>query len=78
MLFLSKEEARIYKDEVRPEIKEELFDTIFKETGAKKATAHVCFQDDEIVLGTFTTDNGREGTYSYLKSIVPALVVNTH
>lgn len=78
MLFLSKEEVAIYKDAVREEIRKELFDTIHKETGAKTAKTRIFFQDDEIVQGTFTTDNGREGSFSFLKSIVPALVVNVY
>ena len=78
MLFLSKEEVEIYKDEVRQEVRKELFGTIFRETGARKASTHITFQDSDMVQGTFITDNGREGSFSFLKSIVPALVVNVY
>ena len=77
MLFLSKEEVEIYKDEVQ-EVRKELFGTIFRETGARKASTHITFQDSDMVQGTFITDNGREGSFSFLKSIVPALVVNVY
>lgn len=78
MLFLSKEEVEIYKDVVRQEVRKELFGTIFRETGARKASTHITFQDSDMVQGTFITDNGREGSFSFLKSIVPALVVNVY
>lgn len=51
---------------------------IKKETNGRCIFKEVIYQDETIVQGIFKTNNGREGTFSFCKSLVPALVVVAH
>ena len=72
-----KSEVEILKDAMKKTITE-LQQQIWKETGAKYFKMYDIYQDETIVQGCFKTNNGIEGSFSFCKSIVPALVVNVY
>lgn len=61
--------------EVMQETMRDLDKEIYKETGGRCIEKKIIYQDDVIVQGIFTTNISREGTFSFCKSLVPALVV---
>lgn len=73
--FKAPKELQEILREVMQETMIDLNKEIYKETGGKCILKEVIYQDETIVQGIFKTSNSREGTFSFCKSLVPALVV---
>ena len=76
-LKAAKWEMEMLKDAMQKTMTE-MKQQIRKETGAKYFETYGIYQDETIVQGFFKTNTGREGSFSFCKSLVPALVVNVY
>lgn len=76
--FKAPKEQQELLREVMQETIIDLNKEIHKETGGRCLLKEVIYQDETLVQGIFKTNNGREGTFSFCKSLVPALVVVAH
>ena len=60
-------------------MKDELHEAIWQEIGKRVPfKIHISWQDNCMICGTFEANNGKKGTFSVMKSIVPCPVVNLH
>ena len=78
-MMVEEHEVDSMKAIVRKTMKDELHEAIRQEIGKGVSfKAHIFWQDDIMICGTFKACNGKKGTFSVLKSIVPCPVVNLH
>lgn len=73
--FVCETEVKGVSKAIKEIIRNELIGAIKNEGVTGKVKINIIYQDSTIAQGTFVSDNGQEGDFSFCKSIAPAVVV---
>ena len=77
-MVVEKNEVDYWIAYIRQNMRDELREAVYQESGERSFTTHIIFQDKEMISGTFETKSGKKGSFSLLKSLTPCPVVCLH